>query len=351
MIVAPSSSVHVSRIDGESDAAWRDVVDCTGEVTLAHAPEWRHAIAEAYGHQSIYLIATGDDGSTAVLPSFVLRRPLIGSVVASMPFLDGGGPSGRADDLAAALIHRLMTEATLVGARAVELRSTRRLPVDGEAMDQKVNLMLTLPTHPDQLWRRLDKSVRNQVRKAERSGLSVEIDGVAGLPAFFEAFAERMRDLGSPVHAPGFLAAVLRQFGDRARLVLIRKGRATVGGLVALAFKDRIAVPWATCRKEYFPLCPNMLLYWETLRLACSEGFSRFDFGRSSRGSGTYRFKRQWGAEEEPLHWYTIPLAPGTVARAGAHHATRDFFARAWRRLPLPIATRFGPSLRRYLTQ
>ena len=68
-------------------------------------------------------------------------------------------------------------------------------------------------------------------------------------------------------------------------------------------------MPWAACSKEHFALCPNMLLYWETIRTACADGFARFDFGRSTRQSGTYRFKRQWGAQEEPLFWYRIPIA------------------------------------------
>jgi CelD/BcsL family acetyltransferase involved in cellulose biosynthesis len=124
-----------------------------------------------------------------------------------------------------------------------------------------------------------------------------------------------------------------------------------VGGLVALAFKDGLAVPWASCLKEYFALCPNMLLYWETLRTACAEGFRRFDFGRSSRHSGTYHFKRQWGAREEPLFWYTIPIAPRRrqpILRASNGAVS---LAMLWRRLPLSLTRRLGPPIRKYLTQ
>jgi hypothetical protein len=125
--------------------------------------------------------------------------------------------------------------------------------------------------------------------------------------------------------------------------VLVNKGSATVGGLVALAFKDRVIVPWATCLKEHFALCPNMLLYWETIRTACLEGFARFDFGRSTRQSGTYHFKRQWGAEEEPLFWYRIPIP--------AHQSSSDRLARMWQRLPLAVTRQVGPHIRKYLIQ
>jgi hypothetical protein len=92
-----------------------------------------------------------------------------------------------------------------------------------------------------------------------------------------------------------------------------------------------------------------MLLYWETMRAACEEGFRTFDFGRSSRGSGTYRFKRQWGAQEEPLYWYTIPSVrrPGAPPRADR----AAFLAASWRRLPLAVTRSLGPHIRKYLTQ
>ena len=41
--------------------------------------------------------------------------------------------------------------------------------------------------------------------------------------------------------------------------MLVRLGGVAIGGLVGLAFKDRLVVPWSTCRQEYFSLCPNVL--------------------------------------------------------------------------------------------
>src|SRR5439155_74702 len=88
-----------------------------------------------------------------------------------------------------------------------------------------------------------------------------------------------------------------------------------------------------TCLKEYFALCPNMLLYWETLRMACMNGFRSFDFGRSSRHSGTYRFKVQWGAREEPLFWYTIPITPGRHSPLSKGGPNALLLAESWNAL------------------
>jgi serine/alanine adding enzyme len=332
-------------------AAWRKAVDEDNHSTPAHSPEWLDVIRNAYGHVPLYLRAEDDEGRTAVLPAFIVRRPVMGTVVTSMPFLDSGGPCSASAPLAAMLVGRLIEEAGKIGARNVELRCAQRLDLNQAPMESKVNMTLTLPSDPDVLWRGLDKTVRNQVRKAERSGLTIEHGGPERLAPFYDILAARMRDLGSPVHGFQFLRAVLDAFGSRARIVLVRKGDTAVGGLVAIAFKDRLAVPWAACRQEYFSLCPNMLLYWDTLRRACTEGVGRFEFGRSTRDSGTYRFKRQWGAREEPLFWYTIPLRRRRGAAVDGAGRRAELAVRAWQRLPLAVTRHLGPRIRKYLTQ
>jgi FemAB-related protein (PEP-CTERM system-associated) len=329
---------------------WRDAVSGLNQSNIAHAPEWFTAIRQAYGHEPLYLSAVDEEGRPGLLPAFVIRRPLLGAIVTSMPFLDAGGPCSSSAALASLLVDRLIGEARHAGASAIELRCTAPLPLSCQPMTNKVSMTLELPADPDRLWRQLNGSLRNQIRKAERSGLSIDCGGLENLPAFYDTFVVRMRDLGSPVHAFDFLDAVITSFGDRARVVLVRKGRTPVGGLIALGFKDRLIVPWATCLKDYFALCPNMLLYWETLRIACLEGVRRFDFGRSSRGSGTYQFKRQWGAQEEPLFWYTIPIASRRRPSQSNDGRVAAFLTKSWSHLPLAATRALGPRIRKYLT-
>jgi serine/alanine adding enzyme len=347
-----SSGVHLARPVVQPSGVWaRWLVDNLPHARLAHAPEWAGVISRAYGHEPLYLSGEDEEGRSGILPAFVVRRPLFGPVLTSMPFLDSGGPCSPSLELAAALVARLLLESRRIGARRVELRCAERLPLPYQPMESKVNLTLPLPADPDRLWRALDGSVRNQVRKAQRSGLVVGIAGPEELSAFYNTFAARMRDLGSPVHSRGFFLAILESFGTRARIVVVRNDRLTVAALLALAFRDRLIVPWAACLKEFFSQCANMLLYWETLRRACVEGFRAFDFGRSTRDSGTYRFKRQWGAVEEPLFWYTIPEPAHADASAASFGKVADLLIAAWRRLPLSVSRGVGPRIRKYLIQ
>src|SRR6478752_2122117 len=95
----------------DSTTLWREAVDAREDATLAHAAEWLAIIRRSYGHTPLYLCAADEDGQSALMPAFIVRRPLLGTVVTSMPFLDSGGPCTASAPLAQVLIDRLVAEA------------------------------------------------------------------------------------------------------------------------------------------------------------------------------------------------------------------------------------------------
>jgi hypothetical protein len=173
-----------------------------------------------------------------------------------------------------------------------------------------------------------------------------------------------MRDLGSPAHDRRWFEQVFAQLGPRAGCYLVERQNKTIAGLVAIEFRNTVVVPWASSDRAYRHLCPNNLLYWTALRDAAAQGFEQFDFGRSSVGSGTYRFKQQWGSRETQLYWQEVdPMVPdserrmlalGEVPPRAADEPeldrTRAWAARLWQRLPVPVATWLGGRLRGGIT-
>ena len=67
---------------------------------------------------------------------------------------------------------------------------------------------------------------------------------------------------------------------------------------------DTMEIPLASTIRDINHLSMNMFLYWEVLKFIIKQNYSQFNFGRSSKNAGTYRFKQQWGAEPKQLYWH-----------------------------------------------
>ena len=119
---------------------------------------------------------------------------------------------------------------------------------------------------------------------------------------------------------------------------------------IILTSGRKVCVPWASSLREYNPVAPNMLLYYHFLTWATENRCIEFDFGRSTPGEGTYRFKEQWGAEPHPLHWYRQIMNGVRVVEIVSDLNKRDKIANLWSRLPLWAVTLIGPKIRKYIS-
>jgi serine/alanine adding enzyme len=314
------------------------------DATAYHDPAWPALIGRAFGHQSQYLAAFGPDGRvTGVLPLVHFASRVFGRFAVSLPFVNYGGVLADDPVAAQALVDSAVEDVRRNGGTHLELRHTSQRFPALYPRRHKVAMRLALRTSADEQWSALDRKLRNQIRKAEKSGAAVDTGGVELLDAFYAVFARNMRDLGTPVYGVRFFAEVLETFADRTRVFVVSVDKQPVAASLVLWHRGMIEVPWASAIRDFNPLCVNVLLYWEMLRFAIDRGFRVFDFGRSTPGEGTFQFKRQWGAEPLPLVWeyWTTPGRP--VPDMSPHNPKYELAIRTWQRLPLRIATAVGP--------
>jgi FemAB-related protein (PEP-CTERM system-associated) len=285
----------------------------------------------------------------------------------SLPFLDGGGIL--ADDRVAEV--RLLTEAVRLGqnagARVIELRQER--PVDAcesgrlaalaglghgalrvATRSHKVRMLLRLPESADALLQSFKSKLRSQISRASKEGFTSRVGGLELLEDFYEVFAINMRDLGSPVHSAALMRQCLIAFPEQARIVVVYRATSPVAAALVIGLGEVLSNPWASSLRRYASLGPNMLLYLRLLQLACERGYRMFDFGRSTPGEGTYKFKEQWGATPAPLHWHYFSLDGKPPAAQQADAVQFRMAARCWRKLPVSVTKIIGPRIRKHLS-
>jgi FemAB-related protein (PEP-CTERM system-associated) len=348
-------SVEVAQLDGprlrssivavaaeEDSAAWDSFVSGSVEATSYHEWAWRRVFQEAFGHRPIYLIARCGGMIRGILPLVHIKSFLFGRTLTSLPFLNYGGVVAESDAVAQDLLEAAIATAQRYRCRHVELRHVSRRFPQLPYKQHKVTMLLPLTAG---MWDRLDRKVRNQIRKAQKSTLAHAEGGAELLGEFYAVFSRNMRDLGTPVYSRRFFEHVLEAFPSRARLHLVRLRSVPVAAGVTYRTGRTLEVPWASSIRDYNTLCPNHLLYWSIIETAVETGCDVLDLGRCTPDEGTFKFKEQWGASRVPLHWEYF-LSSGT-ALPDASPANPQFRAaiEVWKRLPLPFTRLIGPRI------
>ena len=330
-------------VDVTSDAdaaAWDRYVGAHPQATGYHVWGWRRVFKNALGHDSVYLAVRDGRRLVGVLPLVHIKSSLFGRSLTSLAFLNYGGVVADSEAASAALITAAGDLARRTHCGHVELRHKSRQFPDMPCRQHKVAMLLRLQRG---LWDRLDRKVRNQIRKAQKSDLIAERGGRALLGEFYEVFARNMRDLGTPVYSPRLFDEVLKVFPERAALHIVRLGTKPIAAGLTYRTGTTVEVPWASSVREYNHLCPNHLLYWNIIESTMQSGGEVLDFGRSTPDEGTYKFKEQWGAEPVALHWEYVLTNGSTLPNLGTSNPKFHLMIEAWKKLPVKVATAIGP--------
>jgi serine/alanine adding enzyme len=327
----------------QPDLSWDAFVASQPTASIYHRAGWTLLSREVFGHEVRFLEARASTGNlVGVLPLVRQKHFLLGTFATSIPFFNYGGALSESPEIGSALMQRAVDVAKEWRCSYAEFRDDQ--PREGSWLlrTDKVSMVMDLPEDFDVLSRKLGAKLRSQVKRAEREGAVARAGGPELLDAFYDVFCRNMRDLGTPTYPRRFFEAILHRFPKECLLLTVERSGRPAAAAFLLVDGTRAEIPWASCREDDKPLGFNMKLYWEVLSVLVSRGCTRFDLGRSSADSGTYRFKKQWGAQPLQLYWHrweekarnSTPQEQGRLMR---HMVT------AWQHLPLPVANFLGP--------
>lgn len=353
--------IEILILPEELASDWDTYVHNHPDATLYHQYAWKKVIEKTYGHSTFYLAAFCDHKIQGVLPLVHMKHFLFGNTLLSMPFFDMGGLLADDRKTADALVQRAVELGRSLKADEIELRHTRqqdfRVPENGGSpiclsiQQHKVRMLLPLPSSSDELMKSFKSKLRSQIKKPMKEGLEFTIGREELLDDFYSVFLTNMRDLGSPVHSKKLMKNVLEYFSDQARIVMVSKEGVPYAASLICGFKDTLENPWASSLRQYSRLSPNMLLYWAMLSYACDNGFQYFDFGRSTPDEGTFRFKKQWGSEPQPLFWQKIHFGREMADEEEGGNGVSKFdrAVALWQKLPVGVTRILGPMVRKHI--
>ncbi|MEM7610326.1 MAG: FemAB family XrtA/PEP-CTERM system-associated protein [Pseudomonadota bacterium] len=332
------------------DADWDLYVASHLGASHYHASGWRELIWQQFGQRSYSLKAQDSSGEIqGVLPLVRLTSRLFGDFMVSMPYLNYGGLLANNDAARDALIEAMRALGNESGVSHIELRHTVAEMGGLPAREDKVAMVLELPESIDALGKAIGSKRRSQVRRPLREDPEIRVGGGELVPLFYQVFARNMRDLGTPVYCQSFFTAICEMFPNDTKIVAITIAGQPAAAAFLIGHRGQLEIPWASTVRDYNRISINMLLYWEVLRFAIEAGYQHFDFGRSTVDAGTYRFKKQWGAEPRPLYWHYWLRDGGELPQLNPRNTKYQLAIKAWQKLPLPVANFLGPRIVRNL--
>jgi serine/alanine adding enzyme len=327
--------LNIERFVGNNDAS-----------SIYHDYRWVSVVDKTFGHKSYYLICEDADGRIAgTLPMIHLKSMLFGNFLVSMPYFNYGGVCSSVPSAQAMLVEDAVRTAKSLGASHIEFRQELPMGNGFPVKTSKVSMRLHLPESEADLWKSLPSKLRSQIRKPQKEGMTVRISRHDELDNFYKVFSINMRDLGTPVYPRNFFRNILDLFPSQSWICTVLAGKFPLASGFLIGFKERMEIPWASSIREYNRLGPNMLLYWSCLEFACNRGFRVFDFGRSTMGESTYKFKEQWGAMPYPMYWHYWIAQDGTIPEINPHNPRYRFAIGTWKKLPVSLTNLLGPRI------
>lgn len=326
-------------------ASWCEFVDAQKNAPAYCSAPWRNAIQSVFGHRTRVWVAESSSGEIiGGVPLTFFRSRLFGRFAVSVPYFNYGGVLTSYLNVAQDLLAELQQVCERENLDHIEIRTLQPALWPNSA-NEKVSMVLPLPENQQQLERQLGSKVRAQCKKAGRYQPVIRFGALDLLDDFYHVFATNMRDLGTPVYTKKWFATLLAQADITATIAVVYLADKPVSAGFLVGHNKVLEIPWASTIKSANAMDTNMWMYRQLLDYAVENGYRFFDFGRSSRDAGTYRFKKQWGAQPHEHYWYYLLPPGGRMPALNPSNPKYKLIIGAWKRLPVWLTKVIGPPL------
>ena len=337
-------SLSIQKLTQDLECKWNEYALKNG-ASIYHDTRWIHLIKKVFGHDSHHILALEDGVVVGILPLVQLKSLLFGNFMVSMPYFNYGGAVANTKVIESKMMQSAIELALELGAEHIEFRDSDAREKVWPLRKDKVNMILELPDTAELLGKEIGAKKRSQIRRPLKEGVESVIGGSELLDDFYKVFSINMRDLGTPVYSKTFFSEILKTFPKQVKIVILRLNGKPISAAFLIGLKEQLEIPWASTLKEYNRFSPNMLLYWEVLKLAIESGYRKFDFGRSSIDSGTYRFKKQWGAVPKQLYWHYWLAEGKEMPQLTPNNTKYKMAIKVWQHLPTFVTNQLGPGI------
>ena len=342
--------MEVRRFDPATDEARDAFVRGSAAASIFHLAGWRRAVEQTFGHEARDLVAWRDGRVVGVLPLFLCRTPFGKKHLISTPYGVYGGPVGESPDVERALGDAAVAMAKSDGVGRLELRCFREPALELVPSELYATFIQPLPATTEEVWTRMPKRARAEVRKAiERHGL-VMCQGDWYLDDLFKMFHDSKKGLGSPGLPKRWFENLKRELGEAAVIHMARTPDMPIAATMSFVFRDTIYFYYVgTIQDANRNFNATNYLVTRLQEWGVTRGLKNFDLGRSRVDSGPYEFKKHQGFEPTPLNYRYALIRSAALPTFNPSNPKTERLRTTWTKLPTWMTKRLSSTLMRYL--
>jgi len=333
-IAAPGGGgFDLQTVDPLSVAGWDAMIAAHPEATFFHGAAWAKTLANAYGFNCRYIAMLERGRLCALLPIMEACSWLRGKRGVSLPFTDECPALVAENGMAEPLFDFAMQQGKLRGWKYLELRGGQELLPGVPESVSFCTHVLRLGSSAAELFETFDSSVRRAIRKAERSGVTVECrTDLDAVRAYYRLHCRTRTKHGAPPQPFGFFRSLWESALQKGHgfIALAMHRQRAVAGAVFLQLGRKAIYKFSASDERCQELRGPNLVIWQAVKKLVDEGAIELNFGKTSLSNeGLRRFKRYWNADERIVRYTRYcfesqkfvkmaDLAAGTQARVFA---------------------------------
>ncbi len=330
---------------------WDAFVRACPDATFFHLSGWQKVIEQSFGIKTWFYYVQQDGQIQGVLPLAEIKSRLFGHSLGAMPFCVYGGVAA-VDDGARILLDEAADKlARELGVGHLEYRGMKRAHPDDPSFHTKelyVTFRKEISADDEANLNAIPRKQRAMVRKGIKLGLKGVVEN--NVERMFEAYANSVLRLGTPVFPKKYFALLQQTFGDECEVRSIyTSDDRLVASVLSFYWRDEVVPYYGGGMDLAREVAGNDFMYWNLMQAAAARGCRIFDYGRSKLGTGAYDFKKNWGFTAEPLPYEYKLYASSQLPDNNPLNPKYQLFIKMWKKLPLPVANFLGPYIVRNL--
>jgi peptidoglycan pentaglycine glycine transferase (the first glycine) len=235
-----------------------------------------------------------------------------------------------------ALVLKLDPEWPADDARADALLRTAHLRPSWYDVQHRKTYLVDLGAGAGAVFAHLKESTRRNIRKAERSGVTVQVrDDAAALEEFHALLVDTSQRTGFAAREAGYFRNLMECVGASAPVVVVLASHAgrPLAGLIAIAAGSRLVYLYGGTAPDDARLQAPYAAHWRAIEWGIAQGCTTYDMwgvpnheDATRPGFGYYEFKTRWnGRVVRHIRCQDAPLWPalGPLPRLAERVALR----------------------------